>query len=101
IHSIYLRPINYQGFARKRHSTRNVMHRWNAIYREFIDLMVERNAAGGEVFEEYYLVHCLRRVLRTGLDGHVDLRNPNFLGHDYIVIDHDGHFYPTDEARMM
>jgi len=101
IRSIYLRPINHQGFARKRHATRNVMDRWNGIYREFVDLIIDRNAEGSEIFEEYYLVHCLRRVLRTGLDGHVDLRNPNFLGHDYLVIDHDGRFYPTDEARMM
>lgn len=101
IRSIFLRPINYQGFARKRHAARNVMDRWNEIYREFVDLMIERNAEGGEIFEEYYLVHCLRRVLRAGLDGHVDLRNPNFLGRDYLVIDHDGRFYPTDEARMM
>jgi radical SAM protein with 4Fe4S-binding SPASM domain len=39
--------------------------------------------------------------LRTGIDGHVDIRNPNFLGHDYLVIDFDGRFLPTDEARMM
>ncbi|PTW60581.1 His-Xaa-Ser system radical SAM maturase HxsB [Breoghania corrubedonensis] len=101
IHSIYLRPINYQGFARKRHAAKNVVDRWNALYREFIDLMIEQNGRGEVFFEEFYLVHCLRRILRSGIDNHVDLRNPNFLGKDYIVIDYDGRFYPTDEARMM
>ena len=101
IHSIYLRPINHQGFARKRHSAKNVMDRWNTLYGEFIDLLIDRNAAGDTIVEEYYFVHCLRRVLRAGLDGHVDIRNPNFLARDYLVIDHDGRFFPTDEARMM
>jgi His-Xaa-Ser system radical SAM maturase HxsB len=101
IRSIYLRPVNHQGFARKRHSARHVVDRWNELYGRFIDLLIERNAAGGEPIEEYYFVHCLRRVLRTGIDGHVDIRNPNFLGRDYLVIDFDGRFFPTDEARMM
>jgi radical SAM protein with 4Fe4S-binding SPASM domain len=51
--------------------------------------------------EEYYFSHCLRRVIRGGHDSHVDLRNPNVVGRSYVVVDHDGAFYPTDEARMM
>lgn len=101
IRSIYLRPINHQGFARKRHVARNVVDRWNELYGRFINLLIERNAAGEDPLEEYYFVHCLRRVLRFGMDGHVDIRNPNFLGRDYLVVDFDGRFYPTDEARMM
>ena len=101
IHSIYLRPVNHQGFARKRHSARDITARWDDYYGRFIDLLVEHNASGGEPLEEYYFVHCLRRVLRAGMNGHVDIRNPNFLGRDYLVVDFDGRFYPTDEARMM
>lgn len=101
IRSIYLRPVNHQGFARKRHSARHVVDRWNELYGRFIDLLIQRNADESDPLEEYYFVHCLRRVLRTGIDGHVDLRNPNFLGRDYLVIDFDGRFFPTDEARMM
>ena len=51
--------------------------------------------------EEYYLSHCLRRVLQAGHDGHVDLRNPSLPARDYIVVDFDGRLYPTDEARML
>ncbi|NWM55125.1 His-Xaa-Ser system radical SAM maturase HxsB, partial [Escherichia coli] len=42
-----------------------------------------------------------RRIFQPGTDRHVDLRNPNPLGQDYVVIDHDGLVYPTDEARML
>ncbi|RWQ22731.1 His-Xaa-Ser system radical SAM maturase HxsB [Mesorhizobium sp.] len=101
IHSIYLRPVNHQGFARKRFASNSSTDRWNAIYGAFIDLLIERNATGNTPVEEYYFVHCLRRVLKAGLDKHVDLRNPNFLGRDYLVVDFDGRFYPTDEARML
>lgn len=45
--------------------------------------------------------HCLRRVLRSGHNHHADLRNPNIIGESYVVIDYDGKFYPTDEARMV
>ena len=51
--------------------------------------------------EEYYFSHCLKRILRLGADRDVDLRNPSPFGTDYIVIDHDGLLYPTDEARML
>ena len=44
---------------------------------------------------------CLKRGLRSDADSHVDLRAPNFFASDYIVIDHDGVLYPTDEARML
>lgn len=101
VRSIYLRPVNHQGFARKRHDALGRMARWNAYYGAFIDLLVDRNAEEGDALEEFYFTHTLRRVLRGGMNGHVDLRNPNPLGRDYIVIDHDGRFYPTDEARMM
>ncbi|WP_407976468.1 His-Xaa-Ser system radical SAM maturase HxsB [Brucella pseudogrignonensis] len=101
IRSIYLRPINYQGFARKLKQRGDVLQRWNTLYSDFIDRLVERNFATGSVLEEYYFSQCLKRILRTGSDQHVDLRNPNFFASDYLVIDHDGVFYPTDEARML
>lgn len=101
LRSIYLRPINYHGFARKRWSA-DRQHEWNEYHSDFIDYLVDINAKSGQpYFEEYYFTHCLRRIFRAGLDGHVDLRNPNLVAADYIVIDHDGSLYPTDEARML
>ncbi|WP_420419845.1 His-Xaa-Ser system radical SAM maturase HxsB [Pacificispira sp.] len=100
---IYLRPINYQGFARKVHSdVRERSSQWLRYYLGFIDFLIARNAEHGQaVYEEYYFSHCLKRVLSPGHDGHVDLRNPARLGEDYLVIDYDGTVYPTDEARMV
>ncbi|WP_430259469.1 His-Xaa-Ser system radical SAM maturase HxsB [Neorhizobium sp. IRS_2294] len=101
MNSIYLRPVNYQGFARKRYDARASSSAWNAYHSSFIDELVEFNFTAEVPAEEYYFVHCLRRILRAGHNGHVDLRNPNIVGHGYVVIDHDGKIYPTDEARMV
>ena len=101
--SIYLRPINSQGFARKRHpSSRDEHTLWWAWYDSFIEELIVRNFADrSRVLEESYLSLCLRRIFRPGLDRHVDLRNPNPMGVDYLVVDHDGRIFPTDEARML
>ncbi|WFU06742.1 His-Xaa-Ser system radical SAM maturase HxsB (plasmid) [Rhizobium sp. CB3171] len=99
--SIFLRPVNHQGFARKRFQTTGLEDKWSAYHADFIDALIEHNWTAAQPVEEFYFTHCLRRVLRGGHNQHVDLRNPNILGRDYIVIDYDGTFYPTDEARMV
>jgi His-Xaa-Ser system radical SAM maturase HxsB len=101
IRSVYLRPINHQGFARKLDQGDNVLARWNRLHSEFIDLLIARNHRSGRFMEEYYFSQCLKRVLQFDTDNHVDIRNPNFFASDYVVLDYDGRFYPTDEARML
>lgn len=102
-HSIHLRPVNYQGFARKRHPEAAADHQsWWAYHEQFVRALIERNYLDRtRVLEESYFSLCLRRVFRPGLDRHVDLRNPNPLGIDYLVVDFDGQIYPTDESRML
>lgn len=101
--SIYLRPIVYQGFARKQHpQSRSFDAAWRHFYEAVVAEMIRRNADGPEhYFEEYYLTLAMRRLLQPGYDGHIDLRSPNWLGYDHLVIDFDGQIYPTDEARML
>jgi radical SAM protein with 4Fe4S-binding SPASM domain len=101
--SIFLRPINYQGFARKRHAdSREQGEDWRAYHETFVRKLIERNWSDRDLcVEETYLSLCLNRIFRSGLDRHVDLRNPNPVGVDYVVIDYDGRAYPTDEARML
>jgi His-Xaa-Ser system radical SAM maturase HxsB len=101
--SIFLRPINYQGFARKRHAgSREQDDGWRSYHERFVRRLIDRNWEDrSRVLEETYFSVCLRRVFRPGQERHVDLRNPNPMGHDYIVVDHDGTVYPTDEARML
>jgi His-Xaa-Ser system radical SAM maturase HxsB len=101
LNSIYLRPINRQGFARRQPQRTDQATVWHKLYGEFLDLLIERNFGSERIFEEYYFSHVLRRVLRSGSDRHVDIRNPNPVAADYVVIDHDGTIFPTDEARMM
>lgn len=103
LHSIFLRPINYQGFARKRHQrSREASSAWTDYHRTFVRSLIARNWADrSRVLDETYLSVCLRRIFHPGVERHVDLRNPNPLGVDYLVIDHDGTLYPTDEARML
>lgn len=99
--SLYLRPVNYQGFARKSHPAARTSINWNDYYRGFVEALIARNARTGRVMEEYYLAHCLRRILATGVDSHTDLRNPNIPTGANAVIDFDGQIYPSDEARML
>jgi len=101
--SIFLRPINYQGFARKRHSdSRNAHTGWTNYHRSFVKRLIERNWRDrSQVLDETYLSICLRRIFHPGAERHVDLRNPNPMAVDYLVVDYDGRLYPTDEARML
>lgn len=101
IHCIYLRPINYQGFARQKTRSQDNLKQWNTLHSDFIELLIERNFHSEQVIEEFYFSHCLRRMLRHGIENHVNIRNPNLLGTDYLVIDYDGTLYPTDESRML
>lgn len=101
--SVFLRPINYQGFARKRHAaSREQDSSWHAYHERFVRRIIARNWEDrASTLEETYLSIVLRRIFQPGADRHVDLRNPNPVGVDYIVVDHDGRVYPTDEARML
>lgn len=101
--NIYLRPVVYHGFARKKHPQSRHYHRkWEAFYEACIQEMIKRNAEqSSDVFQEFYLTLALKRLLRPGEDNHIDLRSPNWLGFDHQLIDYDGKIYPSDEARML
>lgn len=103
LNSIYLRPINYQGFARKQHADSRALHAaWQDYHRAFVRRLIELNWQDrSRILEETYFSICLRRVFQPNSSRHVDLRNPNPMGVDYLVIDYDGKLYPTDEARML
>ena len=99
--SIYLRSINYHGFARKAYPATRLPVAWNSYYRNFIYALIQRNAHTGTVLEEFYMALCLRRIMSAGVDNHTDLRNPNIPTGTSVVIDFDGRLYPSDEARML
>lgn len=101
--SIFLRPVSYHGFARKRHAEALATGKeWQAYHRAFVTRLIARNwERTAPAMEESYLSICLRRIVQPGRERHVDLRQPNPIGVDAIVIDYDGKAYPTDEARML
>lgn len=101
IRTIFLRRINYQGFARKKYDFHASTIAWREYYRKLIFTMIDLNNSCDTCVEEYYMSHLLKRILQGGRNGHVDLRSPGWLAKDYILIDYDGKFYPTDEARMV
>jgi len=103
LYSIFLRPVNYQGFARKRYRhARETDGAWLDFHERFVRRLIELNFEHRErVLEETYFSLLLKRIFQPGSDRFVDLRNPNPVGRDYIVVDHDGRVYPTDEARML
>lgn len=103
MHSIYLRPVVFHGFARKRHpDSAKYQTQWREFYDNCITEMIERNAYSTDVIlDEFYLTTVLKRLLRPREDKHTDLRSPNWLGYDHLTINYDGIIYPSDEARMM
>jgi radical SAM protein with 4Fe4S-binding SPASM domain len=98
--SIFLRPVNYMGFARKQHkeSIDNYL-RWFDFYEEAMSLILEANEEG--YLEEYYTALVVRKIFAGDSVGFVDYRSPSRFGHNFLVIDYDGVVYPSDEARML
>lgn len=98
--SIFLRPVNFLGFARKNHADSiDGSVAWNDAYFEALDHIMEINKK--QFFEEFYLSMMFKKVLSIGEASFVDFRSPNRYMDDYCVIDFDGSVYPTDEARML
>ena len=97
---VFLRPVNYQGFARKSFAElAKSTERWLQFYGSALDCIGEINQSA--YFEEFYLAMLLRSVFKPGETGYVDFRSPARYGSHYMVIDYDGTLYPTDEARML
>ena len=98
--SIFLRPVNYMGFARKRYSELSREYdKWERFYERAIEYVVELNRSS--YFEEYYLALLVRSIFGDVRHGFVDFQSPSRFLSSYCVIDFDGTIYPTDEARML
>lgn len=102
MNEIFLRPVNNQGFARKKHrdSAKNI-DSWIQSYLKAIDFITDYNDKNANKIIETNLSLHLKRVFQPGNNSHVDLRSPNPAAKDYLVVDFDGAFYPTDESRML
>ena len=98
---MFIRPINYQGFARKSFKSSQNDQTWDEYYQSFIQSLIQFNINNRRNLSEYYFSYLVRRVLDPRRSEHVDLRNPALLAKDYYVINEVGDVFPTDEARML
>lgn len=100
--TIFLRPVNYQGFARKVFSEKRLEHnKWSENYIGALEYIFDLNFNSGVNVIEFGLEVALRRIFGSSFSSHVDLRSPNPSLKDYLVIDYDGSIFPSDEARML
>ena len=99
---IYLRPVNYQGFARKKHKQSRVnSEEWFSSYICSLEAIFSSNETNEHKLKETNFALHVKRIFSNSFNNHVDFRNPNPVATDYIVVNYDGTFFPTDEARML
>jgi His-Xaa-Ser system radical SAM maturase HxsB len=97
---IFLRPVNFMGFARKTHAdVASRFESWTGFYEEALEHILELNRE--RYFEETYLADLVRRVFLGSEWALIDFRSPSRFLSDFALIDFDGAFYPSDEARML
>ena len=99
---IFLRPVNYQGFARKKYSDASKAAKdWLHSYLKAMNYIFENNENSENKIREINFAIHLKRIFDINFKSHVDFRNPSYVGQDYLVINYDGVFFPSDEARML
>ncbi len=99
--SIFLRTLSPYGFAIKTKSfaAYDVDH-WLPFYEEGLDYIVELNARGVPMVEQYAAL-ILKKMLTNDDPGYVDLTSPAGIGIGAIVYNYDGDVYASDEGRML
>lgn len=99
---VYLRPVNYQGFARKRHrQSKKNTEDWFESYIAALDMLFQSNDKVEHKMRETNFALHAKRIFSNSFNSHVDFRNPNPVAKDYVVVNFDGTFFPSDEARML
>ena len=92
----YLRPVNFQGFARKNFpESLSQVESWNRVYQKALDKIFNDNYISGNHLTEYSFEVTIKRIFNSNFTNHVDLRSPNFGMKDYAVIDHEGSFFTS------
>ncbi len=100
--SIFLRPVNYQGFARKTFAAaKDEYYNWISSYQKALQYIFDLNFNDSAQIVEVGFEVAIKRIFLPSYNSHVDLRSPNPAVRDYLVINYDGDLYPSDEARML
>lgn len=99
--SMFLRPLSPYGFAIKTKSFDAYgVDRWLPFYEEGLDYIIELNAQGVPLVEQYAAI-ILKKMLSNDDPGYVDLTSPSGIGIGAIVYNYDGDVYASDEGRML
>lgn len=97
---IFLRPVNFQGFARKQHfRSSSGFEDWIGFFERALEAIKKLNQH--QYFEEVYIADLVRTVFLNKDTAFIDFRSPSDFLKDMAVIDFDGTIYPTDESRML
>ena len=99
--SMFLRPLSPYGFAIKTKSFDAYdVDRWLPFYEEGLDYIIELNAQGIPMVEQYAAI-ILKKMFTNDDPGYVDLTSPSGIGIGAVVYNYDGDVYASDEGRML
>ena len=99
--SIFLRPIDPFGFARRTAGKHGyAAPEFLAFYREAVDYILELNLAGEQLLERFAAIF-LTKILAGSQPNFLDVRSPCGAGIGQVVYNHDGKIFTCDEGRMV
>ncbi|MBK1714919.1 His-Xaa-Ser system radical SAM maturase HxsB [Rubrivivax gelatinosus] len=101
LQDVFLRPLSAYGFAKRNQARLGYsLDCFDAFYQRGLDRVIEWNRRGVPIREVYAGI-LLNKMLSPFDSGFVDLQSPCGAGSSVLVYNHDGHVYPSDEARML
>ena len=68
---IFLRPVNFQGFAEKNFQRASQVSRWLEVYFKSIEYIFEENFKSQDNMIEFGLRTNLKRIFNIGYNGHL------------------------------
>jgi len=99
--ALFLRPLDPFGFASQTGPKIEYQRRsYLDFYREAVDYMLEKNAAGAEILERYAAIF-LTKILTEDDPNFLDIRSPCGAGIGQLAYNYDGSVFTCDEGRML
>ncbi|MBK7579354.1 MAG: His-Xaa-Ser system radical SAM maturase HxsB [Myxococcales bacterium] len=99
--ALFMRPLDPFGFASETgHKIEYERRSYLDFYREAVDYMLEKNAAGAEILERYAAIF-LTKILTEDDPNFLDIRSPCGAGIGQLAYNYDGRMFTCDEGRML
>lgn len=101
LHSIYLRPLNPFGFARKTWQQIGYnQEEFIDFYKKSMDYIIDLNLNKKKKIKESLATTFLTKILTDKDPNHMDYRSPCGAGIGQVAYNYDGDIYTCDEGRM-